>query len=140
MSERIVVLIVASSATDHGGIVEVVPSYFVEQIVAGATDHGGNCGGVSVVRRGADRGIVPQIMEEIVDFLREVPQVQFVGCGVPVITQRRFDSEGASNSVRRQSLWAFSWSAEGGTSLGIWRRWRGFSLAFHAFFALLQVV
>ena len=95
---------------------EVIPSYFVEQIVAGATDHGGNCGGGSVVRRGADRGIVPQIVEEIVNFLREVPQVQFVGCGVPVITQRRFDSEGATNSVRRQSLWAFSWSAEGGYS------------------------
>ena len=40
---------------DRGGqchrseeIVEVIPSYFVEQIVAGATDNGGNCGGASV--------------------------------------------------------------------------------------------
>ena len=69
------VLIVAASAIDLEEIVEVIPSYFVVQIVAGATDHGGNCGGGSVVRRGADRGIVPQIMEEIVKFLREVPQV-----------------------------------------------------------------
>ena len=29
-------------------------------------------------------------MEEIVKFLREVPHVQFVGCDVPVIMQRRF--------------------------------------------------
>ena len=32
----------AASATDLEEIVEVIPTYFVEQIVAGATDHGGN--------------------------------------------------------------------------------------------------
>ena len=45
----------AASATDLEEIVEVVPSYFVEQIAAGATDHGRNCGGDSVFCRGADR-------------------------------------------------------------------------------------
>ena len=81
-------------------------------------------------------------------FLREVPQVQFVGCDVPVITQRRFfDSEGATNSVRRLSLWTFSWSAEGSThSTTVELSARGFGggggffRRFTPFFALLQVV
>ena len=68
--------IVASRATDHGG--NHGSDSAVEQIVASrATDHGGNHGSEQLLRFGADRGIVPQIMERNRDG-SEVPLVQFL--------------------------------------------------------------
>ena len=147
VSERIVEQIVAANATDLEEIVKVIPLYFVEQIVPCATDHGENCGGDSVVRRGAD-GIVRQIMEEIVKFLREVPQVQFVGCDVPVITQRRFltvkvpqiqfvarvcgPSAGRRKGVVTVQLWSFQIGGLAAVAF--------FFRRFPPFFALHQVV
>ena len=61
-------------------------------------------------------------------FLREVPQVQFVGCDVPVIMQRRF--------VDLQLVGGRGYSFQ----LGVWRRWQGFLRRFTPFFALLQVL
>ena len=80
-SDSAVEQIVVSRATDHGG--SQGSDSAVGQIVASrATDHGGNREGEQLLRFGADRGVVPQIMEEI-EMVRRCRRCSSCGYGRP---------------------------------------------------------
>ena len=91
----------ASRATDHRG-------------ASRATDHGGNREGEQLLRFGADRGVVPQIMEEIV-----------------VRRCRRCSSCGYGRPCDHAATW-------GSEQLLVMAAVKGFSTCFRPFFALLR--
>ena len=80
-----------------------------------ATDHGGNREGEQLLRFGADRGVVPQIMEEIV-----------------VRRCRRCSSCGYGRPCDHAATW-------GSEQLLVMAAVKGFSAHFAPFFALLRL-
>ena len=84
-------------------------------------------------------------------FTVEIPQLQFLEkvVDVPVVQvvvgsssswTGLANSEGASDSVHRQSLWTFQFATETGTLSAWYGGGEGFYVLFWPFFALLQVV
>ena len=105
---------------------KVVNSVVVQRLVTGC-DRAENCGGSAVA-----------CYDKVVD----VPVVQFIdGLDVPVIMQRRRsrDSEGATDSVHRQSR-GHSCRNRDGSAPSVYGGDEGFFRGFSAFFALLRVV